>query len=97
MDLFPAPLGMLLLLGQTTPLDAETPIRERIVTGHHLLVGVSGVDLGFEPAAWHRHLRSLRGTHYRLTDAGFERQLLEARSDPDWVAAIESLSGTPPT
>jgi hypothetical protein len=87
---------MLLLLGQTTPLDAETPIRERIVMGHDLLIGVTGVDLGFEPAAWHRHLRSLRGSDYRLTDAGFERQLREARSDPSWVEAIDSLSGRPP-
>jgi len=92
MRVFPAPLGMMLLLGQRQPTERDRSMRERIHDGHQLLVRVAGTDLGFEPSVWHRYLRSQRGTHYRWTDAGFERRLSEARSNPDWVSGIQELT-----
>lgn len=91
MRILPAPLGMMLLMGQHQPMERDRPMRERIQDGHELLVRVAGVDLGYDPSRWHRHLRSQRGANYRWTDTGFDRRLSKAHKNQEWESIIQEF------
>jgi hypothetical protein len=68
---------------------------ERIRDGREMLVRITGVDLGYDPQAWHEHLCASDAGGYRWSNLhlGFPREIARAVADPDWQAAIVQLQG----
>lgn len=97
MRLTPAQCGMHGLLGHLLPfgMPREWSVADRIRHGHAFLVRIAGVDLGYDPQAWHDHLRATDAGGYRWSNKhlGFPRQIALALADPAWQAAVESLRG----
>jgi len=82
------------LLGRLLPtvLPRDEPLADRLRDGHDLLVRLAKGDHGYEPAAWHEHLR-LTDAGYRWSNKhlGFPRQIALALADPAWHQAVASL------
>jgi hypothetical protein len=95
--LTPAQCGMHGLLGHQLPMGVprDWSLAERIRHGHDFLVRIARVDLGYEPQAWHEHLRATNAGGYRWGNKhlGFPRQIAAALVNPDWQAAVASLRG----
>jgi hypothetical protein len=86
---------MYALLGHWLPLGfpAEWTIADRIRHGREELVDIAGVDLGYDPAAWHEHLQRTNDGGYRWSNKhlGFPRKIATAMADPEWLYAVDSL------
>jgi hypothetical protein len=95
MRLTPAQIGMHALLGHLLPrgMSADQPLRERIREGREFLVRLAGVDLGYDPAAWHDYLRATNDGGYRWSNKhlGMPRQIAAALTDPQWHHAVAEL------
>jgi hypothetical protein len=94
--LTPAQCGMHGLLGHHFPFwGATPPLADCVRDGHAFLVHLAGVDLGYDPQAWHEHLCATDAGGYRWDNKHlrFPRQIAAALSDPDWQAAVASLGG----
>ena len=93
MRLTPAQIGMYALLGHLLPMgmDRGQPLAERIRDGREFLARLAGVDLGYDPAAWHEYLRTTNAGGYRWSNKhlGFPKRIAQATTDPEWLAAIE--------
>ena len=97
MRLTPAQCGMHGLLGRLLPMGMprDQSLADRIRDGHAFLVRLARVDLGYDPQAWHEHLRATDAGGYRWSNKhlGFPRQIAAALSNPEWQAAVASLRG----
>ena len=73
----------------------DESLADRIRDGHEYLVGIAGVDLGYDPRAWHEHLRSTNAGGYRWSNKhlGFPRRIALALADPEWQRAVSALRG----
>lgn len=95
MRLTPAQCAMHGLLGRLLPMGMprDQSLAERIRDGHAFLVRIAHVDLGYDPQAWHEHLRATNAGGYRWSNEhlGFPRQIAAALSNPEWQAAVASL------
>lgn len=95
MRLTPAQIGMHALLGNVLPIRMfpDQGLAERIRKGRMYLVRVSGVDLGYDPQAWHKHLCATDDGGYRWSNKhlGFPRRIDRALADPEWQAAVACL------
>jgi hypothetical protein len=82
------------LLGQPLfRMPRESSVADRIRFGHKLLVDLAGGDLGYDPSAWHEHLRATDAGAYRWSNRhlGFPGEIAAALADPEWQAAVASL------
>jgi hypothetical protein len=83
------------LLGHLLPMGMprEQSLGDRIRTGRAHLVRVAGVDFGYDPEAWHEHLRATNAGGYRWSNKhlGFSRRIKRALADPEWHRAVASL------
>ncbi|QJW98603.1 hypothetical protein FTUN_6198 [Frigoriglobus tundricola] len=70
---------------------------DRIRHGHAFLVPIAGVDLGYDPQAWHVHLHATDVGGYRWSNKhlGFPRQIALSLANPEWLEAVASLRGGP--
>jgi hypothetical protein len=95
--LTPAQIGMYALLGQRLGMGMprDQSLTDRIRDGHAFLVRLAGVDLGYDPQAWHEHLRATDAGGYRLSNKhlGFPRRIASALADAEWRQAIARLRG----
>jgi hypothetical protein len=46
----------------------DQSLADRIRDGHAFLVRIAGVDLGYDPQAWHDHLRATNAGGYRWSN-----------------------------
>ena len=96
MRLTPAQIGMCGLLGELLPMGMprDLPLAERIRQGHDFLVDLAKIDLGYDPAKWHEHLRATNAGGYRWSNKhlGFPKRIKEAVADGKWRAAVEQLT-----
>jgi hypothetical protein len=84
----PALLGHLLPMG--TP--RGWTLADRIRYGHEFLVRITKVDLGYDPAAWHEHLRATAsGYRWSNKHLGFPRRITLALASPEWHRAVALL------
>ena len=92
----PAQLAMEALLGHFLPMGMPhgQSLAERIQRGRASLVRISGVDLGFDPEAWHEHLRETDAGAYRWSNKhlGFPKRIREALESSEWREAIAELN-----
>lgn len=98
MQLTPAQCGMHAMLGHHFPFwGPEPPLAGRIRDGHAFLVRIARIDLGYDPQAWHEHLRATNAGGYRWSNKhlGFPRQIAAALASSDWQAAVASLRSPP--
>ncbi|WP_148594763.1 hypothetical protein [Aquisphaera giovannonii] len=90
---------MLGLLGQLLPMGMprDQSLADRIRDGHTFLVRIAKVDLGYDPQAWHEHLRDTNAGGYRWSNKhlGFPRRIASALADPEWQRAVAVLRGEP--
>jgi len=97
----PSQGGMHALLGHLLPfgMPREWSMSDRIRHGQEFLVRITGVDLGYDPQAWHQHLRATGAGGYRWSNKhlGFPRQIAATLANPEWQAAVASLRGEPDT
>jgi hypothetical protein len=97
MRLTPAQIGMYALLGHRLPfaMPAEWSLADIIRHGRESLVQDAGVDLGYDPQAWHAHLVATDAGGYKWSNKhrGFPRQIAQAVANPEWQAAVASLRG----
>jgi hypothetical protein len=94
MRLTPAQCAMHGLLGIHFPFwGEEPPLTDCIRHGHESLVKITGLDLGYDPHAWHEYLRTTNAGGYRWSNKhfGFPRQIPTALARPDWQDAVASL------
>lgn len=95
--LTPAQCGMHALLGHLLPMGmpCDQPLVDRIREGHAFLVRITCIDLGYDPQAWHEHLRTTNAGGYRWSNQhlGFPRQITLALGDAKWQEAVASLRG----
>ena len=58
------------LLGARLPMGMpeDWTMCERIKHGHDFLVSITRIDLGYDPSAWHEHLRSTNAGGYRWSN-----------------------------
>ena len=96
MRLTPAQIGMYALLGELLPMGMppDQPLADRIREGHDELVELTGVDLGYDPAKWHEHLRATNAGGYRWSNKhlAFPKRIAEALADEQWRAAVAELT-----
>src|SRR5687767_10112020 len=83
------------LLGHQFPMGMvqERTLAGRIRRGHEFLVGIAEVDHGYDPAAWHEHLRVTDAGGYRWSNKhlGFPRRIALALANPAWHRAVAFL------
>lgn len=89
---------MILLLGGEAPRltsgDRKTDMRQ----GRELLVLVSGKDFGYDPRAWHKHLRATNAGGYRWSNKhlGMPKRIEAALGDESWQRAARELQDAEP-
>lgn len=96
MRLTPAQIGMDALLGKLSiSRSRDQSLANRVRDGHAYLVRLAGVDLGYDPQAWHEHLRATNAGGYRWSNKhlGFPRKIADALANPEWQAAVAFLTG----
>jgi hypothetical protein len=93
MRITPAQGGMTALLGGFVPRLSTGDLKTDIRRGRELLVQVAGIDFGYDPQAWHEHLRSTDAGGYRWSNQhlSFPRRIADAIANPEWQAAVASL------
>jgi hypothetical protein len=95
MRLTPAQIGMHALLGHLLPMGMprDQSLTDRIRDGHSFLVRIARVDLGYDPGAWHKHLRATNAGGYRWSNKhlGMPRQIALALANPEWQQAVAIL------
>jgi hypothetical protein len=88
-------IGMHGLLGHLLPrgMSHTQSLAGRIRDGRAYLVRLAGVDLGYDPRAWHEHLRATGAGGYRWSNKhlGFPRQIARALADQAWQQAVAAL------
>ncbi len=72
----------------------DSSLADRIRHGHDFLVEIATIDLGYDPAKWHEHLRATNAGGYRWSNKhlGFPKRIAAAVADEEWRAAVELLS-----
>jgi hypothetical protein len=95
--LTPAQIGMHALLGHLLPfcMPRDQSLVDRIRDGRAELRRIAQVDLGYDPQAWHEHLRATNAGGYRWSNKhlGMPRRIALALADPDWQQAVALLGG----
>ena len=96
MRLTPSQVGMTLYLGGFVARLSTGDLRADVKHGHEWLVKCAGQDLGFDPLAWHEHLRATNAGGYRWSNEhlGFPRQIREAQQNAAWCSAITDLKAS---
>ena len=96
MRLTPAQIGMQALLGAFLPMGMprDWTMRQRVKHGHDYLVTLARVDLGYDPLAWHDHLRETNAGGYRWSNKhiGIPKQIQLAKARPEWQEAVAELT-----
>ena len=74
-----------------TPCDDS--LVEIVRNGHSYLVKLTGLDLGFDPDAWHKYLRetNVGGYCWGNKHRGVPKQILRAVGNSEWQEAIKLL------
>lgn len=100
MRLTPAQIGMLSLLGEHLPfcMPDDSGMASRIREGREDLIEIAGIDFEYDLKAWHDHLKVTNAGGYRWSNIhlGMPRQIAQAMSNPEWLAAVAELRGRPP-
>jgi len=95
MQLTPAQIGMLSLLGHDLPfvMPREWTLADRVRHGRESLVHLARTDFEYDPAKWHEHLRETNAGGYRWSNKhlGMPKRIAQATSDPEWCAAVKEL------
>jgi hypothetical protein len=87
---------MYLLLGHELPRWVlGGSVAERVREGRSFLTRIAGVDLAYDPQAWHDHLVAadddLGGYRWSNIHRRFPREIRRALADPEWRAAVAWL------
>lgn len=86
------------LLGDFLPfgMPEDQSQTERILHGYAFLVEIAGVDLGYDPQAWHEQLQATDAGGYRWSNKhlGFPRRIATALANSEWQATIATAQAT---
>lgn len=81
---------MTLLLGGFVARLSTGDLAADIRLGRKWLVDITGEDFGYDPRAWHDHLRATDAGGYRWSNKhlGFPKRIERATNDEDWQRAV---------
>jgi hypothetical protein len=95
--LTPAQIGMYALLGHRLPfcMPDDWSLADMIRHGRESLVRAAGVDFGYDPVAWHEHLRATDAGGYRWSNKhlGMPRRIALALANTEWQQTVAALRG----
>src|SRR5690349_426693 len=93
MHLTPAQIAVRLICGINLIRVQNKPLLDRIREGHDFLVAITGVDFGYDLAAWHNHLKESRQGGYTYgRNIDLPRIMRDALDSPEWHSAIQALT-----
>ena len=97
MRLTPAQIAVQLLCGHNLPIGPQRSLEENLKEGRAILVGIAGVDYGYDLQRWHDYLkgrpRSQTGGYAWNRTIALPKVMEEALASEEWRSAARALAG----